>query len=85
MKETILQVIREYAPVALFAIMMFVDKFGFTSFLGDIRKTVDLSSLRSELAKAREDLATVYSELTKVREELAAATETISRIKGSKK
>ena len=89
MKETILQAIRDYAPVVLFTILMFIDRFGFGTkfgaFLGDVKKTVDISSLTSEIKKSREDLASAFYELKEVKEELAKVRESISRIKGSKK
>ena len=88
MKETILQIIRDYAPVVLCFILMFIDKFGFgakfASFLGDVKSTCNINALKSELEKVRADLRAEADELKDVREEIKKEREAITRIKGAK-
>ena len=84
MKDLLLQ----YAPVALFLVMMFIDKFGFgkmfSSFRKDISDAFDIRSLSSDLLKMKSEMGSVISELKEVREEIKKARDAIRKIKGGK-
>ena len=89
MKETALQYVREYAPIVLFMIVMFIDRFGFgtsfSAFRNDIKKSFDLARLKKEIQDVRDDLRSVTDELREIKQEIKKEREAITRIRGSKK
>ena len=89
MKETILQVVIDYAPTVLVFVMMFIDKFGFgnifSKFRSDITNAFDVKKISKEFEEIHGDLCANASEMKEIREELHALREELSRIKGAKK
>ena len=89
MKDTILQVVRDYAPALLMFVMMFIDKFGFgnifSKFRSDITNAFDVKKISKEFEDIHGDLCANASEMKEMREELHALREEISRVKGAKK
>ena len=89
MKETILQVVIDYAPTLLVFVMMFIDRFGFgnifNKFRSDITSAFDVKKLSKEFEEIRGDLCANASEMKEIREELRALREELARVKGGKK
>lgn len=89
MKETILQIVQDYAPVFLVFVMMVIDKIGFggifSRFRSDITASFDLNKLTKELERVKGDMLATYDELKDVREEIRKAREAITRVKEGKK
>ena len=84
MKDILLQ----YAPVALFLVMMFIDKFGFgkmfSNFGKDIKDIFDVQKISEELTKIKGELGSVISELQEVRREIRREREVLQRVRGGK-
>ena len=89
MKEIVLQYIRDYAPMVMMAIMMFIDRFGFgktfSTFRSDLTKAISIDNLKSTLNQLEEQRRAEMDELREIREELKKAREVIERVKGAKK
>ena len=89
MKETILQYVREYAPMVLMLIMIFIDKYGFgssfTSFRKDITDSFDVRKLTGAIESLRAELRANSEELEDIKEEIKREREVLSKIRGGKK
>lgn len=89
MTDTIMQYVRDYAPVVLMLVMMFIDRFGFGSVFSAFRKDVtdafNVKSLTEALTDLRGELKSVLSENNELREELVKIREKLDKVKGGKK
>ena len=89
MKEKIVQIVIDYAPVVLMFIMCFIDRFGFGSqflnFKNEVNAAINLKKLKKEFEEIKGDLRSTLDELKDCKSAMVQLEESLSRVKGAKK
>lgn len=89
MIDTIMEYIKDYAPVVLMLVMMFIDRFGFGNLFSAFRRNVTEAFNVKKLTQAIDDLKgelrSALSENEDIRKELTTIREALTKVKGGKK
>ena len=89
MIDTIMEYVKDYAPVVLMLVMLFIDRFGFGSLFSAFRKDVTAAFNVKKLTQAIEDLKgelrSVLDENEELRGDLKRIREGLEKVRGGKK
>ena len=89
MIDTIMEYVKDYAPVVLMLVMMFIDRFGFGSLFSAFRKDVTEAFNVKKLTQAIDDLKgelrSVLDENEELRGDLKRIREGLEKVRGGKK
>ena len=89
MIDTIMEYIKDYAPVVLMLVMMFIDRFGFgttfSAFRRDVTEAFNVKKLTQAIDDLKGELRSVLDENEEIRGELKRIREGLEKVKGGKK
>ena len=89
MIDTIMEYIKDYAPVVLMLVMMFIDRFGFgttfSAFRRDVTEAFNVKRLTQAIDDLKGELRSALSENEDIRKELTTIREALTKVKGGKK
>lgn len=89
MIDTIMEYIKDYAPVVLMLVMMFIDRFGFgttfSAFRRDVTEAFNVKKLTQAIDDLKGELRSSLAENEDIRKELTTIREALYKVKGGKK